>query len=129
MTFLLGRQATFGHEPPIILRSMTAVFSPRLASVHPTSFPPTPLPITTFRYCSTATANLLMAVLCVRRFLASLFTRLRRLPHDLAQPLLRFRTPVTTIQLHKDGRVRQSQIGFEDQHMKGLSRFVQLGDD
>jgi hypothetical protein len=31
MTFLLGRHATFGHEPPTSARSTTMVFSPWLA--------------------------------------------------------------------------------------------------
>src|SRR5262249_60754455 len=50
ITFLLGRHATFGHEPPTIARSTTIVGSPDLASVHARSFPPSPLPITRLRY-------------------------------------------------------------------------------
>src|SRR5262249_15182496 len=54
ITFLLGRHATFGHEPPTIARSTTIVGSPDLASVHARSFPPSPLPITRLRYFSAA---------------------------------------------------------------------------
>src|SRR5580658_10573575 len=46
MMFLLGKHAMFGHEPPIHLRSMTAVFRPFLASVHARYLPPSPLPRT-----------------------------------------------------------------------------------
>src|SRR5262245_24947701 len=53
MTFLLGRQATFGHEPPIIARSTIAVGSPCFAKVQAMIFPATPLPMIRFRTCST----------------------------------------------------------------------------
>src|SRR5262245_10949651 len=46
MTFLLGRQATFGQEPPTIARSTTTVFWPWLARVQPRILPATPLPLT-----------------------------------------------------------------------------------
>src|ERR1700731_1108046 len=52
MTFLLGRQATFGQEPPTIARSTTTVFWPWLARVQPMSFPATPLPMIRFCPCS-----------------------------------------------------------------------------
>src|SRR5579862_1683522 len=35
MMFLLGRQAMFGHDPPMYLRSITATRCPCLATVHP----------------------------------------------------------------------------------------------
>src|SRR5215510_13441117 len=53
MTFLLGRQAIFGQEPPIYFRSMTAVFIPVLARVHERSLPAAPLPRMTRSYSST----------------------------------------------------------------------------
>src|SRR5262245_36133641 len=52
MTFLLGKQATFGHEPPTIARSTTTVFWPRPANVQLRSLPATPLPMTRFSKCS-----------------------------------------------------------------------------
>src|SRR5579872_4153304 len=44
MMFLLGRQAILGQEPPINLRSTTAVRSPVLASVQAVYLPASPLP-------------------------------------------------------------------------------------
>src|SRR5947209_19948504 len=55
MTFLLGRQAMFGQEPPTYLRSMTATFCPWEARVQARYFPASPLPSTTTSY-SSATA-------------------------------------------------------------------------
>src|SRR5882672_10086730 len=52
MTFLLGRQAMLGHEPPTYSRSMTAVFIPFLASVQAMYFPASPLPSTRRSYSS-----------------------------------------------------------------------------
>src|SRR5690349_21982751 len=52
MMFLLGKQAMFGHEPPIILRSTSAVRWPSFDSVHARYLPPSPLPITTRSNCS-----------------------------------------------------------------------------
>ena len=46
MMFLLGRQAIFGHDPPISLRSTTAVRCPSLAMVQARYLPDSPLPIT-----------------------------------------------------------------------------------
>jgi hypothetical protein len=46
-TFLLGRQAMFGHDPPTYFRSTTAARFPRAARVHDSTLPATPLPITT----------------------------------------------------------------------------------
>ena len=45
MTFLLGRQATFGQEPPTIDRSTTTLFWPWLARVQARILPATPLPM------------------------------------------------------------------------------------
>src|SRR5437016_12703671 len=42
--FLLGRQAMFGHEPPIYFRSITAVFIPCFAKDQEVNLPATPLP-------------------------------------------------------------------------------------
>src|SRR5258706_11193838 len=50
MTFLLGRQAMLGHEPPTYFRSMTAVFIPFLASVQAMYLPASPLPSTRRSY-------------------------------------------------------------------------------
>src|SRR6266436_913311 len=44
MTFLLGRQAMFGQEPPTYFRSTTTVFIPFLARVQERSLPAAPLP-------------------------------------------------------------------------------------
>src|SRR5438309_10572689 len=52
MTFLLGRQATFGQEPPTIARSTTTVFCPWLARVQARILPATPLPMIRFSTCS-----------------------------------------------------------------------------
>src|SRR5262245_5810059 len=52
MTFLLGRQAMLGQEPPIYLRSITATLLPCLASAHAMLLAPSPLPKTTMSYCS-----------------------------------------------------------------------------
>src|SRR5260370_15761052 len=60
MTFLLGRQATFGHEPPTIARSTTTVFCPWLANVQPRSLPATPLPMIRFSTCSVLMRMLLL---------------------------------------------------------------------
>src|SRR5215467_8045613 len=46
ISFLLGRQLTLGHEPPIHRRSTTAVRRPDRAMCHARSFPPAPLPRT-----------------------------------------------------------------------------------
>src|SRR5947209_11245247 len=52
MTFLLGRQATFGHDPPTYRRSTTATRFPSDASVHARYLPTSPLPRMTTSYCS-----------------------------------------------------------------------------
>jgi hypothetical protein len=46
ITFLLGKHAIFGHDPPIYFRSTTAVRWPACAIVHVRCFPASPLPIT-----------------------------------------------------------------------------------
>src|SRR5271155_3456326 len=46
MTFLLGRQAMFGHAPPIYFRSTTAVRLPSLAIVQAANLPAVPPPST-----------------------------------------------------------------------------------
>src|SRR5262245_50404473 len=53
MTFLLGRQAILGHDPPIIDRSTTIVLCPRFAKLQAMSLPRAPQPRTTFSYDST----------------------------------------------------------------------------
>src|SRR5262245_66016966 len=52
MTFLLGRHAMFGHEPPTYLRSITATRCPLLAKVQAATVPPVPLPRITKSYSS-----------------------------------------------------------------------------
>src|SRR5579862_4628481 len=44
MTFLLGRHAMFGHEPPIYLRSTTMTLLPSAANVHAATVEPVPPP-------------------------------------------------------------------------------------
>src|SRR5262245_52161851 len=44
ISFLLGMQLTFGHEPPIHCRSTTAVRRPDCARCQASSLPPAPLP-------------------------------------------------------------------------------------
>src|SRR5579864_7376505 len=44
MMFLLGRQAMFGHEPPMYLRSMTATRCPWAANVQAATVDPVPPP-------------------------------------------------------------------------------------
>src|SRR5215467_15531596 len=55
ISFLLGRQLTLGHEPPIHRRSTTAVRRPDRAICHAKSFPPAPLPRTRNSNCSVFT--------------------------------------------------------------------------
>src|SRR6202167_3293225 len=44
MTFLLGKQAMFGHDPPMYLRSTTATRLPSPANVHAATVEPVPPP-------------------------------------------------------------------------------------
>src|SRR5262249_36614653 len=52
ISFLLGRQLMFGHDPPIHFRSTTAVRCPVLARCQLSSLPPAPLPRTRASYRS-----------------------------------------------------------------------------
>src|SRR5215510_2772522 len=54
ISFLLGMQLMFGHEPPIHWRSTTAVCRPDRARSQASSFPPCPLPSTSASYRSGA---------------------------------------------------------------------------
>src|SRR5215510_6886627 len=54
ISFLLGMQLMFGHEPPIHRRSTTAVRRPDRARSHASNFPPCPLPSTSASYRSGA---------------------------------------------------------------------------
>src|SRR5580658_6239576 len=53
MTFLLGRHAMFGHEPPTHLRSTTIARCPFCAKAPARTLPPAPLPSTSRSYSST----------------------------------------------------------------------------
>src|ERR1700677_2871934 len=44
MMFLLGKQAMFGHDPPMYLRSITATRFPSAANVHAAIVAPVPPP-------------------------------------------------------------------------------------
>src|SRR5713101_1183339 len=57
MTFLLGRQAMFGQEPPTYFRSTTTVFIPFLARVQERSLPAAPLPRMSRSYSSPSMAG------------------------------------------------------------------------
>ena len=50
MMFLLGKQAMFGHEPPMYLRSTTATRCPCVANVQAATVPPVPPPKITRSY-------------------------------------------------------------------------------
>src|SRR6267142_702263 len=52
ISFLLGRQLVFGQEPPINLRSTTAVRCPDLAMCQARYLPPSPLPRMSISKCS-----------------------------------------------------------------------------
>ena len=52
MTFLLGRHAMFGHDPPTYRRSTTATRFPSAPSAQASSLPALPLPSTTRSYSS-----------------------------------------------------------------------------
>src|SRR6266581_1429016 len=64
MTFLLGRQAMFGQEPPTYFRSTTAVFIPFLASVHERSLPAAPLPRMSRSYSSASLVRAGLPAVC-----------------------------------------------------------------
>src|SRR5215469_6242865 len=57
ISFLLGRQLTFGHEPPIQRRSTTAVDWPDGARCHARCLPPAPLP--TIRFVNDSACGML----------------------------------------------------------------------
>src|ERR1700747_2518644 len=70
--FLLGRQAMFGHDPPMYLRSITATRFPCWARVHAANFDPAPLPRTTRSYSSgslflNGRAEEMFSILCLMR--------------------------------------------------------------
>src|ERR1700733_3204216 len=54
ITFLLGRHATLGQDPPTYFRSMTAIRLPSLAMVHVITLPAVPPPSTMASYLSGA---------------------------------------------------------------------------
>src|SRR5499426_2885670 len=62
ISFLLGMQLMFGHEPPIHRRSTTAVRRPDRARSQASSFPPCPLPSTSASYRSGAAIWFLQAL-------------------------------------------------------------------
>src|SRR2546430_10349373 len=57
MTFLLGRQAMFGQEPPTYSRSTADVFIPFLPRVQERSLPAAPLPRMSRSYSSASMAG------------------------------------------------------------------------
>src|SRR5260370_32665390 len=64
MTFLLGRQAMFGQEPPRYFLSITAARLPWEASVQARYLPASPLPSTTRSY-SSGSAMIVLPTACV----------------------------------------------------------------
>ena len=52
ITFLLGRQAMFGHDPPIKARSITTTGRPCCARSQARYLPASPPPRTTFSMCT-----------------------------------------------------------------------------
>src|SRR5215813_2744 len=56
-SFLDGRHATAGHEPPTQRRSITATFLPERPRCQASSFPPWPLPRMTTSKCSGMVAS------------------------------------------------------------------------
>src|SRR5580658_6342152 len=59
MTFLLGRHATLGQDPPTYFRSITAVRLPCLPIVHAITLPAVPPPSTRTSYFSAALIGLI----------------------------------------------------------------------
>src|ERR1700683_384431 len=57
MTFLLGRHAMFGHDPPIYLRSSTTTRCPSPANVQAASVDPVPSPRITKSYSSACASS------------------------------------------------------------------------
>src|SRR5580704_12251072 len=62
--FLLGKQAMFGHDPPIYLRSTTATRCPCLAKVHAATVDPVPPPRITRSYSSGAAGAFMIVFRC-----------------------------------------------------------------
>src|SRR5215471_18346883 len=67
ISFLVGRQLMLGHEPPIHLRSTTAVRCPLLARCQLSNLPPAPLPRTSASYRSVDIGAHPPAVTAIRR--------------------------------------------------------------
>src|SRR5262245_51836834 len=80
ISFLLGMQLMFGHEPPIHWLSTTAVRRPDRARSQASSFPPCPLPSTSASYRSGAAICSLQArgASNLRLLTAGLARRFRR---------------------------------------------------
>src|SRR5216684_1979352 len=75
MTFLLGKHAVFGHDPPMYLRSTTATCFPSPAKVHAAIVDPVPPPRITRSNSSRcvflrASADEVFFVLFMRTFLS-----------------------------------------------------------
>ena len=60
MMFLLGKPATFGHDPPTILRSTRAVRWPSFDNVRARYLPASPLPMTRRSYCSVVVIEIIL---------------------------------------------------------------------
>src|SRR5262245_22839152 len=67
ISFLLGMQLMFGHDPPIHWRSTTAVRWPDRARSQARSFPPCPLPSTSASYRSGAAIRSLQPKVVFKR--------------------------------------------------------------
>jgi hypothetical protein len=82
MMFLLGKQAMFGHDPPMYLRSITATRCPLPAKVHAAIVDPVPPPKIT-RSNSSGSLFLLgnPAVETFPKLFMSLFLSRRRAQH------------------------------------------------
>src|ERR1700684_2444446 len=87
MTFLLGRHAMFGQDPPIYLRSSTITRCPSPAKVHAASVEPVPSPRTTTSYppgCTSSTPRkdpaATVALATIESLLENLCTNPRRKP-------------------------------------------------
>src|ERR1700733_1708996 len=87
MTFLLGRHAMFGHDPPIYLRSSTTTRCPSPANVQAASVAPVPSPRISTSYssgCASSTPGkdpaAAVALAMIESLLKSLCTNPRRKP-------------------------------------------------
>lgn len=86
MTFLLGRHAMFGHDPPTYRRSTTATRFPSAPSAQASSLPALPLPSTTSSYSS------MLAMTCspclrIVTFIARRAKATSRKPEKLQKPM------------------------------------------